>query len=82
MPKKYSAPPAMTGWKSGNPNQCLRLGYDPKTDRTFRARFRERASHGRALSISKKPQIIETEGKTQFEFGLTTESWLTTNEHE
>src|SRR5262245_47506745 len=34
-------------WKSGHPNQCLRLGDDAKTDRTLRARFRESASRSR-----------------------------------
>src|SRR5438477_6491888 len=38
-------------WKSGHPNQCLRLGYDTKTDRTLGARFRESASYGSALSV-------------------------------
>jgi uncharacterized damage-inducible protein DinB len=36
-------------WKSGHPNQCLRLGDNAKTDRTLRARFRESASYGSAL---------------------------------
>ena len=34
-------------WKSGHPNQCLRLGDNAKTDRTFGARFRESASYSR-----------------------------------
>src|SRR5262249_26809415 len=37
-------------WKSGHPNQCLRLGDDAKTDRTLGARFREGASHSNPLS--------------------------------
>jgi hypothetical protein len=36
-------------WKSGHPNQCLRLRDNAKTDRTLRARFRESASYGNAL---------------------------------
>jgi hypothetical protein len=36
-------------WKSGHPNQSLRLGDNAKTDRTLRARFRESASYGSAL---------------------------------
>jgi hypothetical protein len=38
-------------WKSGNPNQYLRLGNDAKTDRTFRACFRQGASYGNPLNI-------------------------------
>jgi hypothetical protein len=38
-------------WKSGNPNQYLRLGNDAKTDRTFRACFREGASYSNPLNI-------------------------------
>ena len=41
-------------WKSGHPNQCLRLGDDAKTDRTLRARFRESASYGSPLSVRAK----------------------------
>jgi len=41
-------------WTSGHPNQCLRLGDDAKTDRTLRARFRESASYGSALSVRAK----------------------------
>ena len=41
-------------WKSGHPNQCLRLGDDAKTDRTLRARFRESASYSSALSVRAK----------------------------
>jgi hypothetical protein len=37
-------------WKSGDPNQCLRLGDDAKTDRTLCARFRQSASFGSALN--------------------------------
>src|SRR4030095_1956943 len=37
-------------WKSGHPNQCLRLGDHAKTDRTLRACFREGASHSNPLS--------------------------------
>src|SRR5215472_16139692 len=37
--------------KSGDPNQCLRLGHDAKTDRTFRARFRDSASCSSALTV-------------------------------
>jgi hypothetical protein len=37
-------------WKSGHPNQCLRLGDDAKTNRTLRARFRESASYSSPLS--------------------------------
>lgn len=40
-------------WKSGDPNQCLRLGDDAKADRALGARFRESASHGSALSVNK-----------------------------
>jgi len=40
-------------WKSGHPNQCLRLGDDAKRDRTLGARFRKCASYGRALSANK-----------------------------
>jgi len=40
-------------WKSGHPNQCLRLGDDAKRDRTLGARFRESASYGRALRANK-----------------------------
>ena len=36
-------------WKSGDPNQCLRLGNNAKTDRTLRERFRESASYGSAV---------------------------------
>jgi hypothetical protein len=39
-------------WKSGHPNQCLRLGDDAKTDRTLCACFREGASYSNALSFS------------------------------
>ena len=39
-------------WKSGHPNQCLRLGDDAKTDRTLRARFRESASYSSPLSAA------------------------------
>jgi hypothetical protein len=45
-------------WKSGHPNQCLRLGDDAKTDRTLRARFRESASYGSALSVRTKPMSV------------------------
>jgi len=38
-------------WKSGYPNQCLRLGYDAKRDRTLGARFRESASYGNPLTV-------------------------------
>ena len=38
-------------WKSGYPNQCLRLGYDAKRDRTLGARFRESASYGSPLTV-------------------------------
>jgi len=38
-------------WKSGDPNQCLRLGDDAKTDRALRARFRGSASYGNALKV-------------------------------
>ena len=38
-------------WKSGHPNQCLRLGDNAKTDRTLRTRFRESASYGSALIV-------------------------------
>ena len=38
-------------WKSGYPNQCLRLGYDAKRDRTLGARFRESASDGSPLTV-------------------------------
>jgi len=41
-------------WKSGDPHQCLRLGYDAKTDRTLGARFRESASYGSPLSVRAK----------------------------
>jgi len=41
-------------WKSGHPNQCLRLGDDAKTDRTVRARFREGASYSNPLNIQSK----------------------------
>src|SRR5439155_14226776 len=41
-------------WKSGHPNQCLRLGDDAKTDRTLRARFRESASYSSPLSCSRQ----------------------------
>jgi hypothetical protein len=41
-------------WKSGHPNQCLRLGDDAKTDRTLRARFRESPSYGSPLSVRAK----------------------------
>ena len=36
-------------WKSGHPDQCLRLGNHAKTDRALRVRFRESASYGSAL---------------------------------
>jgi hypothetical protein len=39
-------------WKGRDPNQCLRLGDDAKTDRTLGARFRESASHGSPLIVS------------------------------
>ena len=48
-------------WKGGDPNQCLRLGNDPNTDRTLRARFRESASYGSALNGA--DGISDTEGK-------------------
>ena len=41
-------------WKSGHPNQCLRLGDDAKTNRTLRARFRESASYSSPLSVRAK----------------------------
>jgi hypothetical protein len=41
-------------WKSGHPNQCLRLGDNAKTDRTLRARFRESASYCNALIVRAK----------------------------
>jgi hypothetical protein len=44
-------------WKSGDPNQCLRLGNDAKTDRALRARFRESASYGSALSVGMPSQM-------------------------
>jgi len=40
-------------WKSGDPNQCVRLGDNAKTDRTLRARFRESASYSSALNTSR-----------------------------
>src|SRR6266536_283599 len=52
-------------WKSGHPNQCLRLGYDAKTDRTLRARFRESASYSSPLSVSSKPRIPERDRSWQ-----------------
>jgi hypothetical protein len=36
-------------WTSRDPNQRVRLGDHDKTDRTFRARFRDSASYGFAL---------------------------------
>jgi hypothetical protein len=45
-------------WKSGHPNQCLRLGDDAKTDRTLRARFCERASYGSPLSVRAKDAAV------------------------
>jgi len=42
-------------WKSGYPNQCLRLGYDAKRDRTLGARFRESASYGSPLTVIASP---------------------------
>jgi hypothetical protein len=41
-------------WKSGHPNQCLRLGDDAKTNRTLRACFRESASYSSSLSARAK----------------------------
>ncbi len=41
-------------WKSGHPNQCLRLGDDAKTNRTIRARFHESASYSSPLSARAK----------------------------
>jgi hypothetical protein len=41
-------------WKSGHPNQCLRLGDDAKPDRTLRARFPESASYSSPLSVRAK----------------------------
>ena len=41
-------------WKSGYPNQCLRLGDDAKTNRTLRARFRESAIYSSPLSARAK----------------------------
>src|SRR5439155_21729010 len=52
-------------WKSGHPNQRLRLGYDAKTDRTLRARFRESGSYRSPLSVSSKPRIPERDGSWQ-----------------
>jgi hypothetical protein len=46
-------------WKSGHPNQCLRLGNDVKTDRTLRARFRGIPSYG--ASFNKASRISDTE---------------------
>jgi hypothetical protein len=40
-------------WKSGHPNQCLRLGDNAKTNRSLRARFRESASYGSALIVGR-----------------------------
>ena len=47
-------------WKSGHPNQCLRLGDDAKTDRTLRARFRESASYSSRLSVRAKTPSLCT----------------------
>jgi hypothetical protein len=44
-------------WKSGHPNQCLRLGDDAKTNRTLRARFRESASYSSPLSARAKTML-------------------------
>ena len=44
-------------WKSGHPNQCLRLGDDAKTNRTLRARFRESASYSSRLSARAKTML-------------------------
>jgi hypothetical protein len=44
-------------WKSGHPNQCLRLGDDAKTNRTLRARFRESASYSSPLSACAKTML-------------------------
>jgi hypothetical protein len=44
-------------WKSGHPNQCLRLGDDAKTGRTLRARFHESASYSSPLSVRPKTPL-------------------------
>jgi hypothetical protein len=44
-------------WKSGHPNQCLRLGDDAKTNRTLCARFRESTSSSSPLSASAKTML-------------------------
>ena len=48
-------------WKSGHPNQCLRLGDNAKTDRTLRAGFRESASDGASFNKAnriKRPAFL------------------------
>jgi hypothetical protein len=57
-------------WKSGHPNQCLRLGDNAKTDRTLRARFRESASYSSALIVRAKT-LLSASRREETEFGVT-----------
>ena len=57
-------------WKSGHPNQCLRLGDDAKTNRTLRARFRESASYSDPLSVRAKTSFLSEHCPTRASAGL------------
>jgi len=57
-------------WKSGHPNQCLRLGDNTKTDRTLRARFCESASYSGPLSIRAKTSFLSEHCLTRASAGL------------